>query len=245
MFSWFARTRASRPNQVETALPPCQDGQDEGSGLAFLATLDDEELAIRLASGTDDALTILFERHCALVFRIARRRLRDTGEAEETVQQVFFDVYKAIKSFDPAKGSFKVWLFQFAYHRTINRRDYLNVRHFYEWREFIEAPPAELFVGAGRALQLSSQELAHLVEQLLSTLKTRQRKVMELTFWEGLTAEEVAARIGESPTVVRHSLYRGLAKLRDELWKAQNSRAEPAKDELRAEGIILVEPRTL
>lgn len=70
MFSWFARARSSRPDRVETALPSCQG---KSGSLAFLATLDDEELAIRLASGTDDALTILFERHCGLVFRIARR----------------------------------------------------------------------------------------------------------------------------------------------------------------------------
>ena len=184
--------------------------------LSKLGRLEDVELVAELASGNHDALTVLFERHSAVVFRIARRMLRNDGEAEETVQQVFMDVYRAISQFDSAKGTFKTWLVQFAYHRAINRREHLVAQQFYGWQDLDDILP-ELHEGTRGPLHQPSQELGHLIEQLLSTLKPRQRKAIELTFFYGLTAEEIANVTGETAAAVRHNLYRGLAKLRSAL----------------------------
>jgi DNA-directed RNA polymerase specialized sigma24 family protein len=41
--------------------------------------------------------------------------------------------------------------------------------------------------------------------------------VIELTYFAGLTAEEIAKKTGDSASSVRHNLYRGLAKLRNVL----------------------------
>jgi RNA polymerase sigma-70 factor, ECF subfamily len=186
------------------------------TSLSELRKLEDVELAAELSAGNHDALTVLFERYSALCFRIARRMLRNDGEAEETVQQVFLDVYRAISQFDSAKGTFKTWLLQFAYHRAINRREHLVAQQFYGWQDLDEILP-ELHEGARGRLHQSPQELGYLIEQLLSTIKPLQRKVIELTFFYGLTAEEIANVTGETRSVVRHSLYRGLNKLRSAL----------------------------
>ena len=60
----------------------------------------------------------------------------------------------------------------------------------------------------------SLAEISVLIEQALSHLQLRQRRTIELIYYEGLTAEEVAGRTGETVRVVRHNLYRGLEKLR-------------------------------
>ncbi|HJY85796.1 MAG TPA: sigma factor [Candidatus Acidoferrales bacterium] len=48
----------------------------------------DEELTAKLREGQNEALTVLFERYSAPVFRHARRVLRNDAEAEDVVQQV-------------------------------------------------------------------------------------------------------------------------------------------------------------
>jgi len=101
---------------------------DEELAALFLAPsrlqiLSDEDLMAALRMGCNDALAVLFERHSALVFRIARAILHDDGEAEETVQRVFLDVFRAVNQFNPDRGSFKTWLLQYAYHRN---RSYKN-----------------------------------------------------------------------------------------------------------------------
>lgn len=208
-----------------------------------LRNLTDEDLMQALRMGCNDALAILFERHSALVFRIARAILRDDGEAEETVQRVFLDVYKAANQFNPDRGTFKTWLLQYAYHRTINRRQHLESNRFYSREELDELAPAELFYASGHLLCLPPQELVCLVEQVLATLELRQRRIIELTYFEGFTAEEIARKTGDTPSSVRHNLYRGLAKLRSVLL--QNSAAKEnsaAESRVKVKGILVEYP---
>lgn len=212
---------------------------------ADLRALRDGELLGALREGCHDALTILFERHSALAFRIARAILRDDGEAEETVQQVFFDLFRAVAQFDPGRGTFKTWLLQFIYHRTINRREHLLANRFYSSDELDEMMPQELFRGASRALQFSPQETARLVEQVLAFIPPQQRRVVELTYFDGLTADEIAKLTGQSPRIVRNNLYRGLAKLRSTLL-GNRSALEYSRTggTAKSEGILVAHPRT-
>ncbi len=75
-----------------------------------LRTLTDAELMDALCSGCNDALAILFDRHRALVLQIARAGVSNDDEAEETVQRVFLEVFRAARQFNPGLGSFKTWL---------------------------------------------------------------------------------------------------------------------------------------
>jgi RNA polymerase sigma-70 factor (ECF subfamily) len=204
--------------------------------------ISDEDLAAQLANGQHDALTELFERYSRLVFGIARRILKDDGEAEEALQQVFLDIFRSIDKFDPHTAAFKVWLLQFAYHRTINRKDHLEAKRFYAVEELREELlPAEIYNGPGRTLQLSVPEIVHLIEQMLGTIKPRQRRTIELTYFEGFTAEEIAAQTGETVDVVRHNLYRGLKKLKSALTEAAPS--ERKEKTGKVEGILFAHPR--
>jgi RNA polymerase sigma-70 factor, ECF subfamily len=223
---------------------------DEDLAAAFLSPsrlriLSDEDLMQALRMGCNDALAVLFERHSHLVFRIARAILRDDGEAEESVQRVFLDVFKAANQFNPDRGTFKTWLLQYAYHRSIDRRQHLQSNRFYSRDELDDLMPAELFNGPGHLLCLPPQEVVFLVEQVLATLESRQRRVVELTYFEGLTAEEIATKTGDSASSVRHNLYRGLAKLREVLLKtgkAKGKEKTAAEKTLKGKRILVEYP---
>jgi RNA polymerase sigma-70 factor (ECF subfamily) len=207
-----------------------------------LRTLTDEDLMAALRMGCNDALAVLFERHSALVFRIARAILHDDGEAEETVQRVFLDVFKAVSQFNPDRGTFKTWLLQYAYHRSINRRQHLESNRFYSRDELNELTPAESYYSPGHLLCLPPQEVICLLEQVLATLESRQRRVIELTYFEGLTAEEIAKKTGDTASSVRHNLYRGLAKLRKILEETGASRERVAERKVKPKGILVEYP---
>jgi RNA polymerase sigma-70 factor, ECF subfamily len=180
-----------------------------------LCTLTDEQLIQHVVVGNQDALAVLFDRYHRLVFDVAFRIVRDPGEAEEVVQTVFLDIYRAAANFDPQKGILRVWLLQYAYHRALHRKRHLVSNHFYRWEEL----EAAMEVGVGRSLKGELPEMVRLAEQMLGRLKPRQRAVLEMTYYEGLTAEEIAQRLGTSAHVVRHDLHRGLGALRETLGK--------------------------
>src|SRR6266852_4809237 len=180
-----------------------------------LCKLSDEELMQGVAVGCQDAITALFDRYQHLVFDVALRIVRDAGEAEEVVQTVFLDIYRAVANFDPRKGIPRVWILQYAYHRALHRKRHLVSNHFYHWEELESA----VEVGVRRSLAGELPEIVRLAEQMLEKLKPRQRAVLEMTYYEGLTAEEIANRLGETAHVVRHDLHRGLGALRAALEK--------------------------
>ena len=184
--------------------------------------LSDEALAEHLQGGNADALTVLFERHSPLLFGIARRILRNGAEAEDAVQQVFLDVFRSIQQFDPQKGEFKTWLLMFGYQRILNCRRALVSNRFFETDTLDELLPG-LLPESKYAAGYSPAESSILVEQVLNCLQPRQRRTIELIYYEGLTAEEVSTRTGETVRVVRHNLYRGLEKLRKALHKGESS----------------------
>jgi RNA polymerase sigma-70 factor (ECF subfamily) len=167
-----------------------------------------------LQKGHSDALGVLFDRYQKLVLSIALKIVRDPGEAEDVTQNVFLDVYRAVAQFDPGKGSTKVWLMQYAYHRAINRRQHLQGRDFYRTTELEEEALGAGPVQARATFGLSSAETRELVRQSLANLSDTQRSVIEMACYEGLSMREIADRTGDSFVNVRHKYYRGLQKLR-------------------------------
>jgi RNA polymerase sigma-70 factor, ECF subfamily len=177
-----------------------------------LVDLGDDELMLALKAGCNDALAVLLDRYQRLVFSIVLRIVRDRQEAEDVMQNVFLDVFRAVQLFDPAKGTTKAWLLEYAYHRAINRWRQLNSRKFYQQESIDETDLTHAancwFVRYTRC------ELRMLLEQGLSTLRDKERRVIELVSYEGLSMKEVAEKTGESVVNVRHRYYRGLRRLR-------------------------------
>lgn len=209
-----------------------------------LRSLGDVELVSILRGGCEDALLVFFERYSALVFHIARNIVKDEWEAEETVQQVFFDMYRAIDQFNPERGTLKTWLLQFAYHRSINWRERLIGKKFYDSQELNDGIFAKVSERSRHSC-LSPPENTRFLEQMLARLKPLQKNVIELTFYEGLTAEEIAEKVGETPVVVRNNLYRGLAKLRCILIEDARSQPGSSQREGERKGIFVAQPRPL
>ena len=175
---------------------------------------NDEELTVKLRAGHVDALTILFERYRALLFRNALHILRDSGEAEDAVQQVFLDLFSSVKKFDSGKASFKTWFLMIAHSRFIERWRQLQSSHFHDSVTFEDALSEALEAAKQRPFPFYPYEAVCIVEQALRLIKPQQRRTIELVYYEGLTAAEVSKKTGESVRVVRHNLYRGLEKIR-------------------------------
>jgi RNA polymerase sigma-70 factor (ECF subfamily) len=181
--------------------------------LAELNQLTDDQLMVQLQAGVNDALAVLFERYHRLVFSIAFKIVRDRGEAEDVTQNVFLEIFRSVAQFDPAKGSLKVWLLQYAYHRAFNRKQYLNTRSFYSHESIEDLDPFSYgeFFTLGK---FAPGELQRLLQEGLASLGEPQKRVIELANYEGLSMKEIADKTGDSLSNVRHHYYRGLQKLR-------------------------------
>ena len=185
-----------------------------GVPIVRMPDLTDEDVMERLRQGHPDALATLFDRFYRLVLKIALRILRDPGEAEDLMQDVFLEIYKKASQFDPARGSAKTWILQYAYHRSLSRRQYLALRNFYDRQQMSEREVAEGNSMDASWRGLTYQDWRRAIEQGLKTLNEKQRKTLELVCFQGLLLSEIAERTKESLANVRHYHYRGLEGLR-------------------------------
>lgn len=191
--------------------------------------MTDEEVMEQLRNGNPDALPILFDRFHRLVLNIALRILRDRAEAEDVMQDIFLEVFNKAGQFDAAKGSTKTWILQYAYHRSLSRRQYLSLRNFYNRHEMSELEIVESNCPDVSWRGLTFREWKRTIQQGLSTLNEKQRKTIELASFHGLLLSEIAERTNESLANVRHHYYRGLQALRKFLESQPSSGVQPQK----------------
>lgn len=199
-------------------LEPCGLTQEE------LRHQSDEALMAHLQAGHADVLAIIFDRYYRLVLSVAMKILRDVGEAEDLMQNVFLEIFKSAVQFDASRGTLKVWILQYAYHRAMSRRQHLSIRNFYS---NVDIAGLDRDLTSAEVTHFNDQEIRQLVTQGLDSLSEIQCRVLKLAYFEGLSLREIADRTHDTFGNVRHHYYRGLKKLRELVT------SEPARKELR------------
>jgi RNA polymerase sigma-70 factor (ECF subfamily) len=177
----------------------------------------DEQVMDRICAGDSSALTFLLDRYSRLVLGIANRILHDHGEAEDVVQDVFFQVYQKAHQFDPSRGTAKAWIVQIAFHKTLDRKSYLNRTGFYNGVE-VETSCDALRDDTDLDRELGAKLNRVQLEKAFSELSDMQRRTLELYFFEGLALTDITGRLNESKANIRHHLYRGLERLRESVF---------------------------
>lgn len=175
--------------------------------------ITDEELLHLLQHGDLEAVGELFDRYARLVLGIGMRMLRDHGEAEDLVQEVFLELYEKSKSFDPGKGTGRSWLVQMAYRRAFDRRSYLARRGFYTGTE-MTGPRNTFQEGLGFEDRIAARLTGKQFRACFDDLTESQRLTLEMYFFEGFNLREISERLCETLDNTRHYYYRGLERLR-------------------------------
>jgi RNA polymerase sigma-70 factor (ECF subfamily) len=201
--------------------------QEEGKRVASAAGrplpetgASDEALMAQIQGGNREALGVLFQRYARLVRGLAVRILRDHSEADDLLQDLFLFVYRKSSIFDPLKCSARSWIVQMTYQRAIDRRRYLHTRQFYTRLDMNAAAdlPDQRLKGREQDPQFGQLVGNTTIQGLLGTLTEDQRNTLSLYFFEGYTFDEIALKLGQSLGNVRNHYYRGLDKLRKQMF---------------------------
>jgi RNA polymerase sigma-70 factor, ECF subfamily len=183
------------------------------------AECTDELLLAQTANGSREALGLLFRRYRRPVLSVARRILRDDTEAEDVCQDVFIYMFRSAKLFDANKGTASSWIIQIAYHRSINRRQYLARRQHYCPQELKE----ERLGTCTQALFVDQIAAQKLLSRMREELSEEQMETLELHFFEGYSLREIAEKTNRKLGNVRSHYYRILERLRLILFPEKNS----------------------
>jgi RNA polymerase sigma-70 factor (ECF subfamily) len=211
--SSFTTTRF--PTFLLTKKPEGQ-GTDLGPPSGSLA---DEDLLAGFLNGDQEALGLLFQRYERVIRSVATRILRNTAEAQDLVQDLFIFIQRKCAIFDRSKSSARSWIIQMAYHRSIERRRYLTSRQFYARMEIDSSTPH--MVGTPTAESDYSAEAVfgrNGLSKVIRSLTDDQRETLCLHFFDGYSLAEISQKSGQTLGNVRNHYYRGLDKLRKQMF---------------------------
>jgi len=181
--------------------------------------LSDECLMVRVGEKGGEALALLFRRYSRLVRGVALRILRDASEADDLLQDVFLFVHRKAPIFDPHKCCVRSWIVQMTYQRAIDRRRYLQSRHFYTRLDLDGAGDMADFRKGREEGELWTSLVGNAtIGELLDTLTQDQRDTLMLYFFEGCAFAEIAEKLNQSLGNIRNHYYRGLEKLRKQMF---------------------------
>jgi RNA polymerase sigma-70 factor (ECF subfamily) len=202
---------------------------------------DEAALVRAVASGSEEALAALYDRHVDGIHAVALRLTGDHGIAEEVVQETFLALWNRAELFDPEVASLGTWLRSIARNRTVDRlramgrRPTLVPLGTHEDPDDVDAGLSRLGADAtvvgGAAPDQSPEEAAEsasvreVIAAALATMPETERTVIVLAYREGLTQQEIAERLAWPLGTVKTRTRRALARLR-ELLEADEAPVE-------------------
>jgi RNA polymerase sigma-70 factor (ECF subfamily) len=176
-------------------------------------------LLVGFLNGDQEALGLLFQRYERVVRSVATRILRNSAEAEDLVQDLFIFIQRKCGIFDSSKSTLRSWIIQMAYHRAIERRRYLTSRQFYSRME-IESNTNHMVGTPTNESDYSAEAVfgRNGLSKVLKSLTDDQRETLCLSFFDGYTLAEISQKSGQTLGNVRNHYYRGLDKLRKQMF---------------------------
>jgi RNA polymerase sigma-70 factor (ECF subfamily) len=203
-----------------------QDWNERSRELALLLS--------RCALGDRRAFATLYQRSSAHLFAVVLRIQRDRAQAEELLQEIYVNIWKAAASFDAAHSQPLTWMTSIARHRAIDslRRAQTQPQAapapLQDEDEPAPEPPAPEGGGPLELLQRASE--ARELAQCVQALTPQQRQSVALAFYDGLSHAEVAEQLRQPLGTVKSWVRRALQTLRQCLERAaQRDTAQPGE----------------
>ena len=201
--------------------PPPRSRAYDAQASASDPSVDDVQLVARIAAGDEQALGALYDRWGVSVHTLAYHLLGDEDEAEDAVEETFWQAWRQAGRFDAARGAVSTWLSTIARSRALDR---LRARRR-RAEESADAPAARSETGRAPLADKPSRignperdseraERSRDIAAALSTLPPEQREVIELAYFGGLSQTEIAAKISQPLGTVKTRARLALEKLR-------------------------------
>lgn len=178
----------------------------------------DLDLMRRIRQRDEAALEALYDRYAPRLLGLAKQMLGQTALAEETLQEAFFRVWEKAETFDPLRGQLTAWLV------TIVRNLCRDALRQQKSRPAVAESALSLPEGEQLANlpdpasdvpeRASARARREQVRRALAQLPDDQRRVVELSFFSGLTRREIAAQLDDPEGTVHTRARLALQKLK-------------------------------
>jgi RNA polymerase sigma factor (sigma-70 family) len=171
--------------------------------LNVITSYSEEELVALLQQRNEMAFSYLYDNYSGALYGIVNSIVPDKEIANDVLQDVFVNIWKKIESYDRSKGRLFTWMLNVARNASIDKVRSKTYRDSLKNQAF---PDTE----NGGIASIDAKIADVGLKKVLTRLKTEQRVLIDLSYFQGFTHEEIAKALniplGTVKTRIRNAL---------------------------------------
>ena len=168
----------------------------------------EHELVVLLNEQSNDAFNYLYDHYSAALFTIITQIIPDKDTAGDVLQEVFVNIWRKINTYDSAKGRLFTWMLNIARNAAIDKIRSKGYRDNQRNQPITESESG--------GMEMSSNPVVNDVglKKVLATLNEEYRKLIDLSYFQGFTHEEIAKMLGMPLGTVKTRIRTAISQLR-------------------------------
>lgn len=168
----------------------------------------EQELLYRLAGGSEEAFTDIFNLYRSKIYSVALNYLKSSALAEEIVQDVFLKLWLKRSDLLPVER-LDAYLFIMARNIIFDRIKKLSYQAEAETRLFSQEP-----IINDTEYRVREHEFEQFVQEAINMLPQQQKRVYQLAKIEGFSHEQIAEQMQLSRLTVKTHMAKALQFIR-------------------------------
>ena len=167
----------------------------------------EQELVALLKEQNNDAFNYLYDHYSGALFTIINQIVPDKDTASDVLQEVFVNVWRKISTYDETKGRLFTWMLNIARNAAIDKVRSKGYRDNQRTQSIAEGESG---------MAMSSNPVVNDVglKKVLTTLNEEYRKLIDLSYFQGFTHEEIAKMLGIPLGTVKTRIRTAISQLR-------------------------------
>ena len=168
----------------------------------------EQELVALLNEQNNDAFNYLYDHYSGALFTIINQIVPDKDTASDVLQEVFVNVWRKISTYDETKGRLFTWMLNIARNAAIDKVRSKGYRDNQRTQPIAE--------DENGGMSISSNPVVNDVglKNVLTTLNEEYRKLIDLSYFQGFTHEEIAKMLGIPLGTVKTRIRTAISQLR-------------------------------
>lgn len=177
--------------------------------------LDNPLMQAIVQDRSEQALTTLYQRYGHILKCVILRVMKDESDADDVLQEVMLQVWTKAETYSPSKGHLLGWLITLARRRALDRIrqrcSYNRARTRFEAES--KSPLLQEMNLSQVDQQICSEDLRNLLARLLQKLPPQQGQVVQMSYLQGLSQRQIAAKLDLPLGTVKTRIELGMRKL--------------------------------
>lgn len=172
-------------------------------------TYGEDELVALLRQRNDNSFGYLYDNYSGALFGVINAIVSDPETARDVLQEAFVNIWRKIESYDPTKGRLFTWMMNVARNAAIDKVRSKGYRDALKNQSISENVDTSN-IGSAAFAQLDDVGL----KKVLSKLKEESRVLIDLSYFQGYTHEEIAKILNIPLGTVKTRIRSALLHLR-------------------------------